>query len=195
MDDAVTAGPPSRDADTGYRPGVTPVLPDDDGARRRFLDQTGVPRELQQKMGPLGFSPLAAKMGLRFTHLSVDLVTATMPVAGNEQNAGLFHGGAHLVIAETLGSIAAMLHADGKPVVGIEIGATHHRGVRSGTVTGTCTPIHLGGTLTTHEIVMTDEQGRRLSTARITNMILDPARREQAGNSQDTVMTGEQGRS
>jgi uncharacterized protein (TIGR00369 family) len=57
--------------------------------------------------------------------------------------------------------------------VGIEVGATHHRSIASGLVTGTCTAIHLGRTLATHEIVMTDEQGRRLSTARITNMILD----------------------
>jgi uncharacterized protein (TIGR00369 family) len=53
------------------------------------------------------------------------------------------------------------------------VGATHHRSIASGLVTGTCTAIHLGRTLATHEIVMTDEQGRRLSTARITNMILD----------------------
>ncbi|WP_246858357.1 hotdog fold thioesterase [Citricoccus sp. SGAir0253] len=180
MDETVTAGPPAPDAGPGqgYLPGVTPELPEDPAARRRFLELTGVPAEMQDRMGPLGFSPLAAKMGLRFTHLSVDLVTATVPVAGNEQNMGLFHGGAHLVIAETLGSIAAMLHADGRPVVGIEIGATHHRAARSGTVTGTCRPVHLGGTLTTHEVVMTDDEDRRLSTARITNMILDPGRRD-----------------
>jgi uncharacterized protein (TIGR00369 family) len=59
--------------------------------------------------------------------------------------------------------------------VGIEVSATHHRSISGGVVTGTCTAIHLGRTLATHEIVMTDDQGRRLSTARITNMIRDNA--------------------
>jgi uncharacterized protein (TIGR00369 family) len=97
-----------------------------------------------------------------------------MPVAGNEQVAGILHGGAHLVLAETLGSFGAALHAGpGRQALGIEIGATHHRAIASGTVTGTATAVHLGGTLVTHEVVMTDEEGRRLSTARITNMIRD----------------------
>jgi uncharacterized protein (TIGR00369 family) len=59
--------------------------------------------------------------------------------------------------------------------VGIEVNATHHRSISTGIVTGTCTAVHLGRTLATHEIVMTDEHGRRLSTARITNMIRDNA--------------------
>lgn len=138
----------------------------------------GVPPEMFAQMGPFGISPLAAKMGIVFTELSADRLVATMPVAGNEQNVGLLHGGAHLVLGETLGSIAAVLHAEERlgerrPVVGIEIGASHQRAVSRGTVTGTCTPIHRGRTLTTHEIVVTDEDDRRLSTIRMTNMILD----------------------
>ena len=70
--------------------------------------------------------------------------------------------------------MAAKIHAGpDRNVVGVEISATHHRAVRSGLVTGTATAVHLGGTLVTHEVVMTDEQGRRLSTARITNLVLD----------------------
>ena len=81
--------------------------------------------------------------------------------------------GAHVVLAETLGSFAAAFHAGpDSRVVGIEINATHHRGISAGLVTGTATPIHLGSTLTTHQVVMTDSAGRRLSTCRITNMIL-----------------------
>ncbi|MDI3330951.1 MAG: hotdog fold thioesterase [Micrococcus sp.] len=174
MDDAQTLAP----AGTGYAfvPGITPQ-PSPDELRQMML-AAGIPEEIHGKLGPLGISPLTAKMGIVFREMTVERMVATMPVAGNEQNAGLLHGGAHLVLAETLGSIAAVLHVDGrKPVVGIEISATHHRGITEGTVTGTCTPIHLGGTLTTHEIVMTDDQGRRLSTAKITNMILDPDRR------------------
>jgi 1,4-dihydroxy-2-naphthoyl-CoA hydrolase len=57
--------------------------------------------------------------------------------------------------------------------VGIEINASHTRSARSGLVTAVCTPIHLGRTLTTHEIAVDDDQGRRCSTIRITNMIID----------------------
>jgi uncharacterized protein (TIGR00369 family) len=94
-----------------------------------------------------------------------------MPVEGNTQVVGLLHGGAHVVLGESLGSISAAIHAgEGKYVVGIEINATHSRSVTEGWVTGTCTALVLGRTLSTHEIVMTDDQGRRLSTVRMTNM-------------------------
>jgi uncharacterized protein (TIGR00369 family) len=97
-----------------------------------------------------------------------------MPVEGNTQPVGLLHGGAYVVLGESLGSMSANLHAGpGKLAVGIEINATHHRSATSGWVTGVCTPIHLGRTLTTHEIVVTDETGRRCSTIRITNLIKD----------------------
>jgi uncharacterized protein (TIGR00369 family) len=173
MDDAQTLAPAG--AAYAFVPGTTPQP--SPAELKQMMADSGIPEEIHDKLGRLGISPLTAKMGIVFQEMTVERMVATMPVAGNEQNAGLLHGGAHLVLAETLGSIAAVLHAGG-PVVGIEIGATHHRGITAGTVTGTCTPIHLGGTLTTHEIVMTDEQGRRLSTARITNMILDPERRK-----------------
>ncbi len=176
MNDAHTDAPTAESALPTYSPGVTPSL--DPAERRRRMLDAGIPEELHDHLGPLGISPLTAKMGIVFREMSVTRMMATMPVAGNEQNAGILHGGAHLVLAETLGSIAAVLHAGGgRPVVGIEISATHHRSISAGTVTATCTPIHLGGTLTTHEIVMTDEGGKRLSTAKITNMILDPHRR------------------
>lgn len=177
MDDAQTLAP----AGTQYAfvPGTTPRL--SPAELKQMMLDSGIPEELHGQLGALGISPLAAKMGIVFREMTAERMVATMPVAGNEQNAGLLHGGAHLVLAETLGSIGALLHTAGRfgrvrPVVGIEISATHHRAVRSGVVTGTCTPVHLGGTLTTHEIVMTDEAGRRLSTAKITNMVLDPER-------------------
>ncbi|WP_425861404.1 hotdog fold thioesterase [Arthrobacter sp. TWP1-1] len=134
----------------------------------------GIPTEFHSVLGPHGVGTLVTKMGIVFTHMSIDSMVATMPVAGNTQVTGLLHGGAHVVLAETLGSFAAAFHAgEGRKVVGIEINATHHRGASGGVVTGTATPIHLGRTLTTHEVVMSDEAGRRLSTCRITNMILD----------------------
>ncbi len=143
----------------------------------RFTEEliaAGVPQEYHGWLERYGVGSLVAKMGIRFLELGPDRTVATMPVEGNTQVAGILHGGAHVVLAETLGSFAASLHAGpGRHAVGIEVGATHHRSVAAGLVTGTCTAIHLGGTLATHEVVMTDESGRRLSTARITNMIRD----------------------
>ncbi|MCA4131555.1 hotdog fold thioesterase [Arthrobacter sp. M4] len=136
------------------------------------LREAGVPEELHGWLADSGVGALVVRMGIRFVELKADRAVATMPVEGNTQVAGILHGGAHVVLAETLGSFAASLHAGpGRHAVGIEVNATHHRSVSSGIVTGTCSAIHLGGTLATHEVVMTDERGRRLSTARITNMI------------------------
>lgn len=121
-----------------------------------------------------GMGALAEKMGLRWVEFSVDRCVATMPVEGNTQPVGLMHGGAYVVLGESLGSMAANLHAGpGRLAVGVDINATHTRSATSGLVTGVCTPIHLGRSVTVHEIVITDDQGRRCSTVRITNMIKD----------------------
>ncbi len=121
-----------------------------------------------------GMGALAEKMGIRWVEFAVDRCVATMPVEGNTQPAGLLHGGAYVVLGESLGSMAANLHAGpGRLAVGIDINATHTRSATSGIVTGVCTPIHLGRSLTVHEIAVSDEQGRRCSTVRITNMIKD----------------------
>ena len=115
---------------------------------------------------------LAIKMGIELLEASAEYSVARMPVAGNTQVVGILHGGAHVVLGESLGSISSAIHAGpGKYVVGIEINATHSRSTDEGWVTGTCTALVLGRTLCTHEIVMTDDQGRRLSTVRMTNMI------------------------
>ena len=116
--------------------------------------------------------PLWEKMDIQVHELSPEYSVATMPVEGNTQSIGILHGGAYVVIAEGLGSIAANLHAgEGRVAVGIEVNATHTGSAREGIVTATCRAIHLGRTLTTHEIVCTDEKGRRLSTVRLTNFI------------------------
>lgn len=121
-----------------------------------------------------GMGALAEKMGMRFTEFSVERCVATMPVEGNTQPVGLLHGGAYVALGESLGSMAANLHAGpGRLAVGVDINATHTRSATSGIVTGVCTPIHLGRSLTVHEIVVTDDQGRRCSTIRITNHIVD----------------------
>lgn len=121
-----------------------------------------------------GFSagPLWDKMDIQIHEISPEFSVATMPVEGNTQSVGILHGGAYVVIAEGLGSIAANIYAgEGRVAVGIEVNATHTGSVREGYVTATCKAIHLGRTLTTHEIVCTDESGRRLSTVRLTNFI------------------------
>ncbi len=117
---------------------------------------------------------LAERMGIVFTETSADRLVATMPVAGNTQPFGLLHGGASVVLAESLGSIGAVLHAGpGRVAVGVDINATHHRAVRDGLVTGVATPLHRGRTMASYEIVITDEQGRRVCTARLTCAIRD----------------------
>ncbi len=119
-----------------------------------------------------GLGPLADNMGIQLIELSAERAVATMPVDGNTQPLGVLHGGAHVVLGESLGSFAANVwaHPD-KVAVGIEVNATHSRSVTSGTVTAVCTAISLGRTLATHEIVISDEEGRRLSTVRITNLL------------------------
>ncbi|MDR6971300.1 hotdog fold thioesterase [Leifsonia shinshuensis] len=117
---------------------------------------------------------LDVKMGVRILEQSAERVVATMPVEGNRQSFGLLHGGASVAFAEALGSWAAVIHAGpGRSAVGVDINATHHRAARSGVVTGVATAIRLGRTIASHEIVITDEEGNRLCTARITNLIVD----------------------
>lgn len=119
-----------------------------------------------------GLGRLAEKMGIEILEFSVERSVARMPVEGNTQPADLLHGGAYVVLGESLGSMSANLYAgEGRLAVGIEINASHTRSATSGYVTAVCTPIHLGRTLTTHEITVTDDQGRRCSTIRITNLI------------------------
>ena len=114
---------------------------------------------------------LAERMGIVLTEVSVDRVVGTMPVAGNTQPFGLLHGGASCVLAETLGSIGATMHAAqaiGGVAVGVDISATHHRPARAGVVTGVATPLYLGGSLATYEIAVSNEDGVRVCTVRLT---------------------------
>jgi uncharacterized protein (TIGR00369 family) len=113
-------------------------------------------------------------MGIVVSEASPERVVATMPVQGNTQPYGLLHGGASCVLAESLGSIGSALHAAGydKVAVGVDINATHHRAVRAGTVTGVATPIYLGRTTTSYEVVITDDRDKRVCTARITCQLI-----------------------
>ncbi|HJQ00682.1 MAG TPA: hotdog fold thioesterase [Jatrophihabitans sp.] len=112
---------------------------------------------------------LAARMGITVTDTDPNMMVATMPVAGNRQAYGLLHGGASAVLAETVGSIAAALHAGPDNIaVGIELNLSHHRSATQGLVTAVCTPLHVGRTISTFEIVLRDERDRRICTARLT---------------------------
>ena len=119
-----------------------------------------------------GVGELAQKMGIEILELSAERAVATMPVSGNTQPLGLLHGGAYLVLGETLGSFAANVWAGAQAhAVGIEISASHSKSATEGFVTGVATAISLGKTLTVHEIVVKNEKGERCSTIRITNLI------------------------
>ncbi|MFI0942403.1 PaaI family thioesterase [Streptomyces sp. NPDC021020] len=142
---------------------------------------TRFPQEILEQYAGLGidlqalFSAghLGERMNIRILEASPDQVVGTMPVEGNTQPYGLLHGGASAVLAETLGSVGAMLHGGpSKIAVGVDLNATHHRGMRQGQVTGTATPVHRGRSSATYEIVITDDDsGKRVCTARLTCML------------------------
>ena len=129
--------------------------------------------ELQERFST-GGGELTRKMGIELLEISAERTVGRMPVEGNRQVVGILHGGAHVVLGETLGSVAAAVHAGaGRYAVGIDINATHTKSIADGWVTGTCTAISLGKTICVHEIVVTNEAGVRLSTVRITNLLRD----------------------
>lgn len=122
---------------------------------------------------PLGdsrlLSALDAKMGLELLELRADRVVGRMPVDGNTQPFGLWHGGASCVLAETLASLGSYAHGLPDRVgVGVDLNATHHRSVRSGWVLGTATALRLGRSVVSYEVVLTDDAGDRVCTARVT---------------------------
>ncbi|KRV49337.1 thioesterase [Wenjunlia vitaminophila] len=139
------------------------------------------PEEIKQRFADVGIDlpalfsggHLGNRMGIVVLKASPDEIIGTMPVEGNTQPYGLLHGGASAVLAETLGSIGAMLHAGPERIaVGVDLNATHHRGLASGTVTGTATPLHRGRTTATYDIAITDDRDRRVCTARLTCALL-----------------------
>ena len=122
----------------------------------------------------MSIGALADRMGIQLVEATADRLVATMPVEGNTQPYGLLHGGASVVLAEALGSIGAMLHAGpGRVAVGLDINATHHRAARTGLVTGVATPVHRGSTVVSYQVEISDEQGRRVCTSRITCLLRD----------------------
>jgi uncharacterized protein (TIGR00369 family) len=120
-----------------------------------------------------GSGALDKKMGIEIIEASPDRLVATMPVEGNTQPVGLLHGGANVVLAESLGSVGTQLHAGpNRRIVGVDINATHHKSATKGIVTGVATAVSLGKTMCCYDIVITNDEGQRTCTARITCLIL-----------------------
>lgn len=141
------------------------------------MTDTDAPRGQGHPAQPSSPDPrgaLAAQMNIEIGQADTTSVTATMPVEGNTQPYGLLHGGASVVLAETVGSILAAYNAGPDRVaVGVDINATHHRAARTGLVTGTATVLSAGRSIVVSEIVITDEEGRRVCTSRLTCALRD----------------------
>lgn len=121
-----------------------------------------------------GMGALDKKMGIEIIEASPERLVATMPVEGNTQPIGLLHGGANVVLAESLGSIGTQLHAGAdRKIVGVDINATHHKSATSGIVTAIATAISLGKTLCSYNVEIKNDKGERTCTARITCLILN----------------------
>ncbi len=119
---------------------------------------------------------LSDLLGIELVELSKERVVARMPVQKRvHQPFGLLHGGASVVLAETVASIGAWMNVgeSGKSTVGLEINANHLRGKRDGVVTATATPLHLGRATHVWEIRLTDEAGKLVCISRCTMAVVD----------------------
>ena len=128
-----------------------------------------------ENIAPISKNTLGEHIGMQFSEIGEDYLKATMPVDHRtHQPYGLLHGGASAALAETLGSVSSALVIDQEEFicVGIEINANHVRGVRSGIVTGTCTPIHIGATTHVWDIRIHDERNKLVCISRLTVAIL-----------------------
>ncbi len=118
---------------------------------------------------------LNANLGILFTEVGDDFVRATMPVdERTRQPYGLLHGGASVALAETLGSMGAAMCVDLREfqVVGQEINANHIRAARSGLVTGTARPVHLGGRTHVWSIEIVNADQKRVCISRLTMAVI-----------------------
>ena len=129
--------------------------------------------DFMQILNERGRGTLDKKMGIEIIEASPQRLVGTMPVEGNTQPFGLLHGGANVVLAESLGSVGTHLHAGPtRRIVGIEISASHHKAATSSFVTGVATAVTLGKTLCTYNVEISNDKGEKTCTARITCLIL-----------------------
>ncbi len=130
---------------------------------------------LLSQMNASNKGTLMETLNITYTDVSEGFLEATMPVnSGVHQPMGMLHGGATAALAETLGSAASFLHIDREKeaVVGIEINANHLRSVKSGKVTGKAHIQHKGKRLHVWNIDIYDEENRKISVCRLTNMVI-----------------------
>lgn len=128
------------------------------------------------QLNQLNEGTMVSYLGIEFTGVGDDFLEATMPVdSRTKQPMGLLHGGANVVLAETLGSVAAVftLPTKDEVVVGLEINANHLKSVRDGKVIGKAKPIHLGKSTQVWEIKIKNEAGELCCISRITMAILN----------------------
>jgi 1,4-dihydroxy-2-naphthoyl-CoA hydrolase len=128
------------------------------------------------QLNNLGNGTMVSHLGIIFTTIGDDYLEASMPVdSRTKQPMGLLHGGANVVLAETIGSVAASMTIDPKKqfVVGLEINANHLKSVREGMVFGTATPIHLGNSTQVWEIKIKNTAGQLCCISRLTMAILN----------------------
>jgi 1,4-dihydroxy-2-naphthoyl-CoA hydrolase len=114
---------------------------------------------------------IGAVLGIEFTEIGPDFIKATMPVdKRTHQPFGILHGGANVVLAETLGSVASnlVLNPEKNMGVGLEVNANHLRPVKAGFVTGICTPIHIGGKTHIWDIKIYNDKGKLSCVSRLT---------------------------
>ncbi|MCQ1059130.1 hotdog fold thioesterase [Photobacterium sp. DNB23_23_1] len=117
---------------------------------------------------------LVEHLGIEYSTFDDNSLSAVMPVEPRtHQPLGMLHGGASVVLAETLGSLAANMCVDeGKYCVGLDINANHLRAMRSGHVIGKASPVHLGATTQVWQIDITDPRGRMVCTSRLTIAVM-----------------------
>ncbi|AXK45029.1 PaaI family thioesterase [Brachybacterium saurashtrense] len=138
-----------------------------------------VTEELRAHFAPLLRGTLLERCGIELRTLDPGAGTATMPVAGNTQPAGLLHGGATIALAESIASFCAILrarevHGEGAQAVGTSVSALHHRSARGGTVTARCSARHLGRQVANYLVDVHDEDGALLSTVTVATQLLPP---------------------
>ena len=127
-----------------------------------------------ESLNQTSVNTLVEHLGIEYDSFDDSSLTAVMPVdARTHQPLGMLHGGASVVLAETLGSIAANMCVDeGKYCVGLDINANHLRAMRSGVVRGKATPIHIGATTQVWQIEIADERDRLVCTSRLTMAVM-----------------------
>ena len=122
-----------------------------------------------------GAGTMVEHLGITFSAIGPDFLSATMPVDHRtHQPLGLLHGGASVVLAETIGSVAGALCVDLARYycVGIEVNANHLRSARSGLVTGTARPVHLGRSTQVWQIDIVNDAGKPVTASRLTLAVL-----------------------